>query len=359
MSKRRAAILGCGGRGIHQAIAYAHVKGGELIACCDVDQARRDAFGDRFGIDARYHDLGRMLAEAKPDVLHIVTLPSARWSIVEVALENPPRAIVVEKPLAQVPSEGYRILDACARAGVPLYVNHQTRHHRSWSQLRDLVEREAVGPIRHVRASCRGTLFEQGTHFFDLLYYLFGDRHALTNPTATSLDAAPYPWLAAHASGAAAYRNTHSSPGYVCGTLAPAADWHITFACGREAPIWPGEDNLWFHFGVEIVGRDGVMGCSLNRGWWMRTAWRDDGEDFAYMDEDPHAQACLVDSVFDTLDDPDRNPNNAAHSRVSWDLVVSVVGSAWRRARVTPGTPVGDDEATALRAAIEAADASI
>src|SRR5260370_29632477 len=115
----RAAILGCGPRAVGHAEAYAHVTSGRLVAACDLDRARLASFCDRFRIEGRYTDPTQMLAAVQPDLLQIVTTPE-RAEIVAQAIQVPPRAFLMEKPLACRPSAGYAILDACREAGIPL-----------------------------------------------------------------------------------------------------------------------------------------------------------------------------------------------------------------------------------------------
>jgi predicted dehydrogenase len=356
----RTAIVGCGPRATTHAMAYEHVRAGRLVACCDLDRQRLDAFGERFGIEDRFTDLASMLAAAQPDLLHIVTAPQARWSVVEVALHHALRGILVEKPLANRPSEGYCILDACAQAGVALFVNHQLRHHLTWRLVRALVQEGAVGPIQSVRASCRGNLLDQGTHLFDLVSFLLGEapgfEPAAGKAETLALQAMVRPWLVAQATGAQGYDASHSAPEYTAGVLALTPQGHVSFECGPDAPTWPGEENDWLQFGIEISGRDGRVGGSLNHGWWLQTLRRTEGDTVPYLPEDLHAEARLIESALQSLDDPSTHPNNAARSRVSFDLVMAAQRAALRRSRVVPGEPVKDDEIEALRAALEAAE---
>ena len=53
-----------------------------LVAGVNRGREKLDLFGERYGIDALYHDYLRMLAEVGPDVCIIATPPSCtrRWS---------------------------------------------------------------------------------------------------------------------------------------------------------------------------------------------------------------------------------------------------------------------------------------
>ena len=46
----KSAFLGCGGRARGHAQAYQHVKGGEIVAICDMNEQLLNTFGDDFGI---------------------------------------------------------------------------------------------------------------------------------------------------------------------------------------------------------------------------------------------------------------------------------------------------------------------
>lgn len=76
MRTYKVALVGAGGIAAIHADNLARVKGRvELVAACDVDQARLTAFSDQHGILGRYQDLTQLLAEAKPDIVHLCTPP--------------------------------------------------------------------------------------------------------------------------------------------------------------------------------------------------------------------------------------------------------------------------------------------
>ena len=74
----KCAFLGCGGRARAHAHAYQHIKRGEIVALCDMNEELLNSFGDDFGIDKRYTDIHEMLDKERPDLLHIVTAPVLR-----------------------------------------------------------------------------------------------------------------------------------------------------------------------------------------------------------------------------------------------------------------------------------------
>src|SRR5690606_5598774 len=155
MTRLRSAILGCGPRGEAHARVYQNIQQSDLVACCDMNNERLQNFSRRFNIEGAFADLQTMMDEVRPDLLHIVTSPTVRWAVVAAALRTPPRAILIEKPLACTPGEAKQIIDACRDAGVALFVNHQLRHHEPHMKLRDVVQSGELGEIEGVRASCK------------------------------------------------------------------------------------------------------------------------------------------------------------------------------------------------------------
>lgn len=348
MAKLRSAILGCGPRAEYHARVYDWIKDHELVACCDLDEKRLHRFGDRFGIAGRYGDLRTMLEEARPDLLHIVTAPNVRWSVVEAALDVPPRGMLIEKPLACTPSEGRRIFHSCQEAGVALFVNHQLRHHMPHLELREVVRSGDLGDIEWVRASCRGNLLEQGTHLFDLVSFLFDD------PAVE--------WILAQATGADGFHQIHACPSYAAGTVSLNGGPRVMFECGASAPTWRCEPKFWYNVGVEIVGAKGRAGASINHGWWRQVGSELLEYPVAYDEEDDRAQGRLIESILDALAGGDEkiasHPNNAQRSIQSFALVMAAQRSALHRVPIRPNlSDVSDEEIDRLRAELASSEA--
>jgi predicted dehydrogenase len=335
----RAAILGCGPRAVGHAEAYVHVSLGRLAAACDVDSGRRDAFCDRFHIEARFNDLGQMLEAVQPDLLHIVTTPE-RTEIVSQAVRTPLRAILIEKPLACRPSAGYAILDVCARARVPLYVNHQLRHHRPFQRVREAILSGELGELVSLRGSCKGRLLEQGTHLLDLLSFLQDD--------------APPRSILAQAEGAASYGTGHPSPDNVLIALRWRDDLPVFLETGPASATWRGETNFWLNKAVEATGTRGLIAASANHGWWMVTDRGSAGEESRYEPEDLQAQARLTEGIFRTFDEPAfHHPNRPEASPTAFGLCQVAMRSALERRRIAlPSDRVPDSIFDGLRAAL-------
>ena len=344
MAERRTAILGCGPRAAEHAAAYqSFATGGRLVACCDLDAQRLEAFAAKFGIERRFGDLSEMLRAVRPDLLHVVAAPPFRPALLDVILRERPRAVLVEKPLAGRPEQGRAWIEGCSAAGIALFVNHQLRYHRPFQRVRELVESGALGRLEFGRGSCRGNLLEQGTHLFDMLSYFFGDG--------------PVEWIFAQAEGAEGYASTHPAPTYAAGAALFPGGVHVGFECGAPAGTWRDEPVYWWNKGVELVGTHGRVGASTHHGWWSQTETAGlEGEVVPYPAEDLRAQARLTETILAALDDPERHQAHAGTARLSFDLAMAAQRSALLRRRVDPREPVADREIEALRAALARAE---
>ena len=112
----RVGLIGCG------AIAYEHLPFvattplAQLVAVCDRSRALAEAAGERFGAGSVHADVTALLAETRPDVVHVLTPPHTHDAIVREALAAGAH-VVCEKPMTGTTAETTALLDAAAQAG--------------------------------------------------------------------------------------------------------------------------------------------------------------------------------------------------------------------------------------------------
>jgi predicted dehydrogenase len=331
-----AAFLGCGPRAAEVHTAFQHVRLCRVAACCDNNAERMKSFIAERNISGGYTDLTQMLRDVRPDVLFLIAPPNVRWPVVETVLKNPPRALVIEKPLANLPSEAERILQECSAARVPVFINHQMRHQPVWIGLKSVLDSGRLGALRHIRASFKGNLLEQGTHLFDAISFLFNDNLEID-------------WVCAQASGATGFQKSHSAPDFVNGSMAlRGAGAHLSFEFGDRAPDWPGADNFWLRFGCEFYGERGYAGCSLNRGWWCSIDGQARFEPNNYYADDIQAQARFIDSICEKVSS---RATTDGHARARWpfQITMSILRSAALRQPVSPTDLCTDEDIEALK----------
>ena len=341
----RHALVGCGNRGTEHLQALTALPDVEIAACCDLDPSRLADAADRFDVPLRATQIEGLAAVGGLDLVHVATIPSVRWQAVQALVDLRPRAILIEKPLATLPSEAARMFAACREAGIGLFVNHQVPWHPGWPRVRQRLLAGSIGRITHVRASSMGSLFEQGSHLFDLLRYLLDDVAALSTDT----NPATKPWLLAQATGERARLPPHPGPAHAAGVLAVSDDWHIAFECGCRSPRWPGIDTYWLNLGIEITGTQGTLGCSTNRGWWLHTPHESHSQAHDYFGDDAPAQVAFLQSVIQSLDDPDAHSCGPAQARVAWNCILAAQRSALLGRPVDPRDGATDQEIIDLR----------
>jgi predicted dehydrogenase len=150
-SPLRIALLGCG------QIADAHLqeirklRGVELVAVCDVHRDLAVQAGARFGVPGIYTDLRQMIAEARPDVVHITTPAHTHCSLAIQILQLGCH-VYVEKPFTLDGVEADRVAHVAAEQGKHLCLGHDQLFDPMWLELRRRVETGEVGPIRHVES---------------------------------------------------------------------------------------------------------------------------------------------------------------------------------------------------------------
>ncbi len=112
----RIGMLGCGFIGEFHALGLRYVRDAQLVASCDANPERREAFAARFGGNV-YATVEALLAD--PDVdLVIVSLPNHlhRDAVRKAAAAG--KAVACTKPLGRNADEAADMLRAVTEAGV-------------------------------------------------------------------------------------------------------------------------------------------------------------------------------------------------------------------------------------------------
>ncbi|MCA9076405.1 MAG: Gfo/Idh/MocA family oxidoreductase [Planctomycetaceae bacterium] len=147
----RIALIGCG------QIADAHLQEirkidcAELVAVCDVHQDLADQAAARFGVPRADSDLSAMLAEAKPDVVHVTTPAHTHCELATRLLVSGVH-VYVEKPLTVDFSEAESLLETVTRTGKSLCLGHDQLFDPIWLRCRELVDAGVIGEVSHVES---------------------------------------------------------------------------------------------------------------------------------------------------------------------------------------------------------------
>jgi predicted dehydrogenase len=207
MKKLRFALVGCGRISKKHVDAIARAEYAELVAVCDVDRGRAEALAGQLGIRA-FSDIEDML-DAMPeiDVVNILT-PTGLHPEHTLRVAARGKHVIVEKPMALRLEDADKMILACDRAGVRLFVVKQNRYNPPVQRLREALDagrfgKLVMGTVRvrwcrrqdyYDQAPWRGTweldggvLANQASHHVDLLMWMLGDIESVYAKTATRL----------------------------------------------------------------------------------------------------------------------------------------------------------------------------
>ena len=189
MSNLRGGLIGCGFFAFNHLHAWQEVEGAEIVAVCDLDEAKVQARASEFGISGLYASVAKMLHTESLDFVDIVTGPAAHRTLVEIALRHKV-PVICQKPLASSLQEARAIVDACRDAERPFMVHENFRWQTPMRALKEAVQ--DLGTLFFGRISFRSTydvyadqpylaydrrfiLYDLGVHLLDLARFFMGE----------------------------------------------------------------------------------------------------------------------------------------------------------------------------------------
>lgn len=119
-----------------------------VSAICDLDAERLRVVGEKFNIEARYQDIGEMLAKEKLDGVMISTPHTAHAGPAIAALKAGCH-VLVEKPMATTAADGWAIAKAAAKAGREVLVPTGMNFQRYTEEAAGWARSGQIGEIRH------------------------------------------------------------------------------------------------------------------------------------------------------------------------------------------------------------------
>ena len=130
MAKKRVLVVGLGNMGISHALAYTRIPDYEVVGVCTrhihekhLPQALQSA--------KRFSNYEEALAELRPDVVSVNTLPDTHADYAIKAMEAGAH-VFVEKPLAETVESAQAVVDTARRTGKKLVIGYILRQHPSW-----------------------------------------------------------------------------------------------------------------------------------------------------------------------------------------------------------------------------------
>ena len=182
------------------------VQDARLASVCDIRADRARDIGERFQVPW-YRDMHEMMRSQRIDVCVVLTESGLHAEHV-IGLAPYGKHIMVEKPMALTLADADRMIAACDRAGIKLFVVKQNRFNVPVVRLRRALEsgrfgRLVLGTVRvrwcrtqayYDQDAWRGTwamdggvLANQASHHVDLLEWMMGEAESVYAISCTRL----------------------------------------------------------------------------------------------------------------------------------------------------------------------------
>lgn len=162
----RAAVIGTG------KISHEHLRflssapGVELSGVCDLSPSLASYAVSRFGAGRAFTDVAQMLAEAKPDVVHVLTPPHTHVQLVSGCL-NAGAHVIVEKPIAPTNREFHQLWDLAQSRGRQLIEDHNYRFNEPVLEIDRLLKSGKLGDVREVEVRMSLAIRAKGSRYMD------------------------------------------------------------------------------------------------------------------------------------------------------------------------------------------------
>lgn len=162
----KAALIGAGHIARQHLACLKTLPGVEVAAVCDHSPATAEAAAERFAISRWYTDPAAMLAEIRPDVVHVTTPPTSHYPLALAAIEAGAH-VIVEKPATATLDELHTLIGRAADRGRVLVENQNYLFNESTRRILALVESGEFGAVAHVEVFIGLDILGPGGAFAD------------------------------------------------------------------------------------------------------------------------------------------------------------------------------------------------
>ncbi len=181
------------GWGQLQIESFQRARDMQVLALCDVDEARVRNIAQKYKIEFTCTDYRNLIARKDVDLVSVVVPPDLHKSIVQAAMDAG-KHVLVEKPLALTASDANELLKFARAKGIVHGVDFEMRFLPALAYCKELIEEDYLGQLLRVDVTMGmehpwgehgnwaledarggGVLMELGSHFIDTLLWWFGD----------------------------------------------------------------------------------------------------------------------------------------------------------------------------------------
>ncbi len=233
------------------------IPNSSLLAVMRRSEEKVKDYAARHGVPKWYTSAAELIHDPEINAVYIATPPYAHQELSQlVAAAGKP--VYVEKPMARTYRECLRMIEACKRADVPLYVAYYRRALPHFIKIKELLDQGAIGEIRTVHINLKqelrpsmtaqldnnwrvdpeiaggGYFFDLASHQLDLLDFLLGP---ISQATGFSTNQAKLYEAEDQVVGSFVFESGVTGTGNWCFTAARTAGTDETTIYGSEGQI--------------------------------------------------------------------------------------------------------------------------
>ena len=127
MTPLRIALIGCGKIADQHIDAIRRIPDATVVGTCDRELLMAQQLAERNGIPHFSSDVRTLLADARPDIVHITTPPEGHYSLALQCLDAGVH-VYVEKPFTLTAAEASVVIERARARGRQVTAGHNLQH---------------------------------------------------------------------------------------------------------------------------------------------------------------------------------------------------------------------------------------
>ena len=148
----KAVLIGAGQIARQHLTCLQGIAGVEVAGVCDLAPSVAECAAERHGVPRWFTDHRRMLAEVRPDVVHVTTPPGSHLRLAMDALDAGAH-VVVEKPATSTLAELEQLARRAEQTGRALVEDYNYLFNRAPREILRRIESGALGTVVHVEVT--------------------------------------------------------------------------------------------------------------------------------------------------------------------------------------------------------------
>lgn len=182
----------------------------EVVALCDLNEARLNEIANTYNVPLRYTNIDKLFASGEIEAVS-VCLPNSLHAPVSIAALEAGLHVLCEKPLAESIASGQKIVEAAAQAPGKFMICFNRRYRPDVQWIKNIIEEKKLGRIYQIKAGWiretgiptwgrwftdktmagGGPLIDLGVHMLDAALWLLTYPEPLTVSGVTQANFGP------------------------------------------------------------------------------------------------------------------------------------------------------------------------